>query len=81
MNAADIDDPAALGLRLAQMTVPAFVYATNSLSPDERELFFQAFFAAISGMAQGLIGHDATVAALTTVAGMPPIDNTVRQAH
>lgn len=81
MNAADIDDAAALGMRLAQMTAPAFVFATASLAPDERELFFRAFCAGISGMAQGLIGHDATVEALTTVAGMPPIDTTVRPTH
>ena len=77
----DIDDAAALGLRLAQMTAPAFVFAGSQLTPDEREEFFRAFCAGLSAMAQNLIGHDTTVLALTVVAGLPPVDTTVRPTH
>ena len=77
----ELDTPEALGMRLAQMNAPAFVYATDQLTAEEREAFFCAFCAGVCAMAQGLIGRDATVAALAIVAGMPPIDTTVRQAH
>lgn len=77
----EIDDAAALGLRLAQINAPAFVYATAQLTPDEREEFFRAFCAGLSAMAQSLIGHDATVLAFHVVAGLPPVDTTVRPTH
>lgn len=66
------DDAATLGIRLAQATAPAFVFATHHLPLAERLEFVRAFLACVSGITQQAIGHDATVEALTFVAVLPP---------
>lgn len=70
------DVAAELGLRLAQATTPAFVFAANSMTHDERCEFVLSFLAYLSGITQQAIGHTASANAFAMVAKLRPIEDT-----
>lgn len=76
----DGDDAEQLGIRLALANAPAFAAMTHQWPHDRRVEFTRAFLACLSGITQQAIGHDATVAAFSHVAGLGPVDATLH-AH
>jgi hypothetical protein len=70
-------DPATLAMKLASANALAFVTIALQLTPEQRLEFVQVFLAALSGMAEHSIGHDATAQAFRATADM----RAVAQAH
>lgn len=75
----DRDDAMALGMRLAQASVPAFVAMGRLLTPDQRVDFVRAMFCTLAGMAEQSIGHEACREVLAFVSTLPPAGGRVVQ--
>lgn len=66
-------DPTQLALSWAAEQALAFCLAVHTMTPEQRIEFVQTYLAALSGMAEHAIGHQATAAAFALVARQRPV--------
>jgi hypothetical protein len=71
-------DPAQTALDMASAQALMFCMAMHSMTAEQRIEFVQTYLAAVSGMAEHAIGHEATAAAFAVVAQQRPVSDYTR---